>query len=255
MTGWVADAYYDVNFWLCMAGMTTWFSLRTEGYPHVPRSGPALLIANHQSFLDPVLVGLAARRRVTFLARKTLFKHWTFRLIAGGLNPVPVNQEGFAREGLKTILDQLERGRAVGIFPEGERTSDGQMHEFRPGIHLLIKRIEMPIVPVGIAGTFEAWPRWRPFPIPAPLFLPAGKGTMAVAIGRPISSACLREKPREQVLAELFAAVEVVYRRAEQIRRRPPGESHAKPGGRQFGVASKVPSSPQPQQPPEQNRE
>ena len=255
MTGWVADAYYDVNFWLCMAGMTTWFSLRTEGYQHVPRSGPALLIANHQSFLDPVLVGLAARRRLTFLARKTLFKHWMFRLIAGGLNPVPVNQEGFAREGLKTILEQLERGRAVGIFPEGERTFDGEMHEFRPGIHLLIKRIDMPIIPVGIAGAFEAWPRWRPFPIPAPLFLPAWRGTMAVAIGRPISSACLREKPREESQAELSAAVQAVYHRATHIRRRSPGESYIKPGRRQFGVPSKVASSPQPQNPTDQDGE
>ena len=64
-------------------------------------------------------------------------------------------------------------------------TSDGQVQPLRPGIHLLIKKMAMPIVPIGIAGAYDAWPRWRAYPIPAPLFLPAGKGTIAVSVGPP----------------------------------------------------------------------
>jgi 1-acyl-sn-glycerol-3-phosphate acyltransferase len=253
MTGWRAAAYYDVNFWLCMAGMTTWFSLRTQGHEHVPPDGPVLLISNHQSFLDPVLVGLAARRRLTFLARRTLFDHWFFRLIAGGLNPVPVNQEGFAREGLKTVMEQLEKGRAVGIFPEGERTADGKMHPFRPGMLLLIKRIDMPIVPVGIAGAYEAWPRSRSYPIPAPLFLPARKGAIGVSIGRPINSRCFDDKPREQILGELLEATRSVQQRAERLRRKVSSSLNAQPGGSQIGVPSQVTSAPEPKEPAHKN--
>jgi len=135
-------------------------------------------------------------------------------------NGVPLDLEGFAREGLKTMLDELNAGHAVVVFPEGQRTVNGAMKPFRPGIHLLVKRVDMPIVPVGIAGAFEAWPRQRRLPVPAPLFWPAGKGTIAVSIGPPIQSVKLREKSREEALGELFVAVQACQRRAERLRRK-----------------------------------
>src|SRR5207245_4126121 len=96
------------------------------------------------------------------------------------------------------------------------------MHSFRPGIHLLIKRVAMPIVPVGIAGAYEAWPRWRPYPVPAAAFLPVRPGALAVSIGPTIDSRDLGDQPREAVLARLFQAVEKCQERAERLRRRPP---------------------------------
>ncbi len=203
-----------------MAGMTLSFSLRTQGQKHVPRKGPALLIANHQSFLDSVAVGLAARRHLCYLARHTLFRHRAFRWLIRSLGAVPINQEGFAREGLKTTLEQLTAGRAVLIFPEGGRTPDGNVQPLRPGIHLLIKRGDMPIVPVGIAGAYDAWPRWRAYPMPAPLFVPAVKGTIAVSIAKPIHSRQLADQPRERVLAELFTEIQKAKERAERLRRK-----------------------------------
>src|SRR5437870_13245478 len=115
-------AWYEGLSWLSLAGMTFGFSLRTEGFKNVPASGPALLISNHQCFLDPVLVGLAARRHLHFLARKTLFRHWGLAGLMRSLNGVPLDQQGFAREGLKTMIEQLQAGHAVLVFPEGERT-------------------------------------------------------------------------------------------------------------------------------------
>jgi 1-acyl-sn-glycerol-3-phosphate acyltransferase len=135
------------------------------------------------------------------------------------LHAVPVNQEGFAREGLKTILEQLKAGRAVGIFPEGERTPNGRMNPLRPGIHLLIKRMDMSIVPIGIAGAYDAWPRWRAYPIPAPLFLPAGKGTIAVSVGPPMDSRRFADQPREKVLADLFVELQKQKEKAQRLRR------------------------------------
>jgi 1-acyl-sn-glycerol-3-phosphate acyltransferase len=200
--------------------MTLGFSLRTEGMQHIPPAGPALLIANHQSYLDPILVGLAARRHLCYLARRSLFDHPVFALLIRSLNAVPIEQEGFAREGLRVILGQLKAGKAVLVFPEGERTHDGAMQPLRPGVHLLIKKGGAPIVPVGIAGAFQAWPRARPFPIPAPLFLPAEPRTIAVSIGRPIQSSRFVGVPREQVLAELFETLRRVQARAERLRRK-----------------------------------
>jgi 1-acyl-sn-glycerol-3-phosphate acyltransferase len=217
---WLAPLWYDTCYWLSATVMTFGFSLRTEGHGNVPHHGPALLLANHQSFMDPILVGLAVRRHPVFLARQSLFRHRPLAWLMRSLHAVPVNQEGFAREGLKAILDQLRAGRVVGIFPEGNRTGDGRVKPLRPGIHLLIKRMAMPIVPIGIAGAFEAWPRWRPCPVPAPLFLPARKGTIAVSVGRPIDSRHFAHQPRETVLADLFVELQKQKEKAQRLRRK-----------------------------------
>jgi 1-acyl-sn-glycerol-3-phosphate acyltransferase len=220
MSDWIADVYYRVNFWITMLGMTAGFSLRTEGQRHVPRSGPALLIANHQSFMDPIIIGLAARRPLRFLARRTLFDNAVMKALIRSFRGVPINQEGFAREGLRAILEQLQAGQAVVVFPEGERTPHGRMQPLRPGIHLLIKRMDMPIVPVGIAGAYDAWPIWRPLPVPAPLFFPAAKGTIAASIGPPIPSRKFTDWPREKILEELFGMLQRQSECAERLRRK-----------------------------------
>src|SRR5436305_6891380 len=125
MHDWLPYLVYETTSWASMAVMTLGFSLRTEGRRRVPRTGPALLVANHQSFLDPVLVGLCSRRHLCFLARKTLFRKPAFARLIGTLGAVPIDHEGVGKEGIRTILEQLGRGRAVVVFPEGTRTRDG----------------------------------------------------------------------------------------------------------------------------------
>jgi 1-acyl-sn-glycerol-3-phosphate acyltransferase len=220
MRDWLSYLLYEVVYWSSMALMTLGFSLRSEGRQRVPRSGPALLIANHQSYLDPVLLGLCSRRHLCFLARKTLFKNPVFAWLIRTLGAVPIDQEGVGKEGIRTILDQLRAGKAVVIFPEGTRTPDGVMHPLRPGIHLLIKRTEAPIVPVGLAGAYDTWPSWQKFPRPAPLFLPASRATLAVSVGRILDAHHFAELSREQALAELFSELQKMARRAERLRRR-----------------------------------
>ena len=213
--------WYDTCYWLSGTVMTFGFSLRTEGHRNVPEHGPALLVANHQSYMDPILVGLAVRRHPVFLARQSLFRYGPLAWLMHSLHAVAVNHRGFAREGLKAILDQLRAGRVVGIFPEGRRTGDGRVSPLRPGIHLLIKRMEMAIVPIGIAGAYDAWSRWRAYPVPAPLFLPARQGTIAVSVGRPIDSRRFAHRPRETVLADLFVELQKQKEKAQRLRRKP----------------------------------
>ncbi len=212
--------WYEGNYWVSLAVMKLAFSLRTEGQQNVPCSGPALLIANHQSFLDSVPVGLAARRHLVYLARQSLYRYRLLAWIMRSLNTIPINQDGFAREGLQAILEQLQAGQAVLIFPEGQRTHDGKLQELRPGIHLLIKRVAMPIIPVGIAGAYEAWPRWRKLPRPAPLIWPARQGAIAVSIGEPIPSTRFADMPRAKVMEALFLELQQVKDRAESLRRK-----------------------------------
>jgi 1-acyl-sn-glycerol-3-phosphate acyltransferase len=209
---------YETTYYAAAAGMTLGWSLRTEGRQHIPATGPALLIANHQSFFDPLLVGLGTRRHLCFLARKTLFERPAFSWLIRMLNAVPIDQEGVGKEGIKTILGQLQKGQSVVVFPEGSRTSDGRLQPLRPGIHLILKRTQSPIVPVGIAGAFDALPHWRSVPRLAPLFWPGCRATIAVSIGKPIPSQPIAAMPREQALVELFGVLETVWRRAEKLR-------------------------------------
>jgi 1-acyl-sn-glycerol-3-phosphate acyltransferase len=213
------DAWYESALAFWMAVMTLGFSLRLVGRNNMPLTGPALVIANHQSYFDPIVCGLASRRQLVPLARKTLFRNRYFAALIRSLNAVPIDQEGVGKEGIRTIAEQLQRGRAVLVFPEGSRTPDGAMHEFRPGIHLLLRRAPAPIVPVGIAGAYDAWSMWRPLPVPAPLCLPAGRGTIAVAVGKPIDPRRYIELPREKAMQELFGKVQAIIEQAERVRR------------------------------------
>jgi 1-acyl-sn-glycerol-3-phosphate acyltransferase len=213
--------WYEWWYGVLMAYFTLGHSLRFFGRRNVPRAGPALLIANHESFIDPLVVGLAAPRHLAFLARANLWGGVFGRLLSS-VNTYPVDQEGFAREGLKAMIDLLGAGRAVLVFPEGERSMDGVMKGFRPGIHLIVKKTHAPVVPCGIAGAHEALPRRRhpPIPSPSPLFLPPGRSTIAVSIGRPLDGARYAKMPRQEALADLFEHVRREQERAEQLRRR-----------------------------------
>jgi len=220
MSGWLSTTWYEVCRCHIMAGLTLGFSLRFEGGRNIPAEGPALLIANHESFLDPIAVGLTTTRQLCYLARKTLFTSPLFGGFLRSVGCVPVDQEGVAKDGLKAVLDLLSQGRAVLVFPEGERTITGQMNPLKPGIQLLIKRTKAPIVPVGIAGAFDAFPRSRKFPRFSPLFMPAGRGTMAVSVGAPLDARHYLELPRDKLLVELQQAIQARKDRAERLRRK-----------------------------------
>ncbi len=217
---WASHLWYESWYWTMMAVYTYGVSLRTEGHDNVPKRGPALLLANHTSFLDPVAIGIAARRHLTYLARKTLFKGLLGSFLTS-VNCVPVDQEGIATEGLKTTIHQLLAGKAVLVFPEGERTTTGKMLPLKPGVHLIIKRAQVPIIPVGIAGAFDAYPRTEKYPKFSPIFLPATNASVAVSIGKPLDPQRYAKMPREDALKELFDEIHAMGLKAERLRRKP----------------------------------
>jgi len=220
MPRWLADRWWDLGKVVCFYTMTGLFSLRTTGSQNVPRSGPLLILSNHQTFLDPVLVGLAIPRYVRWVARQTLHKNrWLSRLI-DSLRAIPIDHRGFSREGLQATLNALDEGACVGMFPEGERTHTGELEPFKPGVSLLIKRTNAPILPAGIAGGYAAFSRHRKFPSFAPLFLPATDATIAVSVGKPIDPAKYEKMSREEMLEDLRQAVRTEMARGERLRRK-----------------------------------
>lgn len=140
----------------------------------VPPVGPVILASNHLSFADPPLIGAPIKRPVTFLARETLFDLPLFNSLIRTLNAVPVDRDGGGPGGLRTVLDRLEAGAAVLLFPEGTRSPDGRLQPIRSGVGLITIRSSAPVVPIRLFGLFEVWGRHRTFPKLGPVVIKYG---------------------------------------------------------------------------------
>ncbi|HEX4132813.1 MAG TPA: lysophospholipid acyltransferase family protein [Pirellulales bacterium] len=140
------------------------FQLRCNGRERVPAHGPVLVVSNHQSHFDPVLIASVCNRRLNFLARQTLFRFAPFGWLIKSLDAIPLDRDGLGMAGLKETLRRLKRGEMVLVFPEGTRTRDGNVGPLKPGFCALVHRTEAAVVPVAIDGAFDAWPRWHRWP-------------------------------------------------------------------------------------------
>jgi 1-acyl-sn-glycerol-3-phosphate acyltransferase len=136
---------------------TVWLRYRARGVERIPTVGGGLFLTNHQSFLDPLLVGLPLRRPVSFLARDTLFKVPVIGWILRHTYVMPLSRETGGAAGIRETLRRIDLGFLVGIFPEGTRSLDGSLGKFKPGFAALVRRMELPIYPVGIAGAHRAF--------------------------------------------------------------------------------------------------
>ena len=132
-----------------------------------PESGGVLVVSNHQSHLDPILVGLACNRRLNYVARDTLFGFAPFRWLINSLDAIPIDREGMGLSGIKESLRRLKAGEMLLIFPEGTRTPDGNVGQLKPGFLALARRSKVPILPLAIEGGYESWPRRNLLPGPA----------------------------------------------------------------------------------------
>lgn len=200
---------YRVPWILCRVFFRVYCRWRVEGAGHVPLSGPAILAANHTSFLDPPLVGAALPRAISYLARENLFRFPVFGSILRAWDVVPVDREGGSPAGLKAIMARLEDHRAVVLFPEGTRSKDGRLQPARSGIGLLVIKSSAPVVPARIQGTFDAYSRGMVFPRPRPV---------SIRFGAPLNLDTLRHEaatcPKPQlkqvyrkVAAEIMSAI------------------------------------------------
>ncbi len=152
--------------------------VRHINVPGSEQLGGAMLACNHQSYLDPVLVGMALERPINYLARSQLFELPVFSLLIRALGAHPVRQGAVDRGALRAVIGLLRRGEPVLLFPEGTRTFDGELKSFQPGIASLAGRCNARVIPVCIEGAFRSWPRDRLLPGPA---------RVAVMYGEPLA--------------------------------------------------------------------
>jgi 1-acyl-sn-glycerol-3-phosphate acyltransferase len=172
------------------------YRFQVTGAENVPAEGGVILAANHASFLDPLALGTACPRPVTFVARGSLNRSGLYRLLTKRLPLLHVDPRSGDRETMRRMQEELRRGAVCGMFPEGTRTRDGRLGEVRRGFALLAGAADVPVVPVWISGTFEAWPAARKLPRPF--------GRVRVAFGRPFRVSGAAGKNAVALLADAW---------------------------------------------------
>ncbi len=159
-----------IAWFLCKA----LFRLKTTGLRNIPKEGGAIIAANHSSYIDPVALAVAIPRRISWIVRKDVYDVWWLEGLFAST--------GMIREGgsVDKAIKLLEQGGLVGIFPEGTRSPDGKPRAGRKGASVMALKTGVPVIPCGITGAFEAYPRGAVFPKPFPV---------KVSIGKPVAGA------------------------------------------------------------------
>lgn len=175
-----------------------WAPLKVEGLEHIDPDQPGLIVSNHQSFLDPLMLAVRMARPISYLARDGLFKIPFIGWVLRNTYVMPISRKAARAASIRAALERLEEGFLVGIFPEGTRQV-GDVADFRPGVTAVLKRSSVPVYPVGIAGADRIWPKGSWFIRP---------GRIRVVFGPPI--------PREKI--ELLSKAESKAELAEYVR-------------------------------------
>jgi 1-acyl-sn-glycerol-3-phosphate acyltransferase len=144
-------------------GANLFWKFRCYGLENIPRTGGVLLAANHQSYLDPVLVAMVLPREMHFMARRTLFRNPAFRAIIAGYNAFAIERDSADVKGVNSAIARLEAGNILLVFPEGTRTGDGSIGPMK-SVGVIAERAAVPIVPVLIQGAYDVWPKGRVMP-------------------------------------------------------------------------------------------
>jgi 1-acyl-sn-glycerol-3-phosphate acyltransferase len=139
---------------------------RIRGKRNVPKEGGAVIISNHQSFLDLVFIGQAVSREITYMARDTLWSSLLYRSLTWPFRLLKVRRGEADVGAIREAIERLRSGEMILLFPEGTRTRTGRIGAFTMGFYTMAHRAEVPIVPIRIRGSYEVWPRWQKLPTP-----------------------------------------------------------------------------------------
>ncbi|MFA5351395.1 MAG: AMP-binding protein, partial [Candidatus Omnitrophota bacterium] len=165
------------------------WQLKVVGVENIPRMKRCILCVNHSSYLDAFIVDASMpaslRKDIFFVGFRAYFEQPLIRNIVKYIRVIPIDPGMHFVEAMQASSYVLKNEKMVCIFPEGQRTIDGNVKEFKKGVGILAKELNTPLVPVLITGSYESWPRTKPLPRPYPI---------KIIFGRPFNFDELKQK-------------------------------------------------------------
>src|ERR1700676_4997276 len=141
---------------VCWLLVHTLYRLHKRGARHIPESGPALIVCNHVSFVDALVISAACRRPIRFIMDEAIFRAPIIRGLASGMKAIPIasarDDETILERAFELTAAALRDGELVCIFPEGRLTRDGEIAAFRAGLTRIVTETPVPVIPMAIAG-------------------------------------------------------------------------------------------------------
>ena len=190
---------YAVGRVLMVAAVRAYGRFRVAGAGNLPTTGSSIVVANHPSDVDPILLAVALPRTIYFLADAVQFRRGFVGPVIARLGAIPVYQGAPARAALERALSLLDEGKTVGIFAEGDLHRRATPAAFHSGVAFLAARSGAPVVPVAISGAERIsaegrlhWPRVR-LTVGRPITVDGGQRGRA-------AYACIAEELREAVV-------------------------------------------------------
>jgi 1-acyl-sn-glycerol-3-phosphate acyltransferase len=203
---WQKRLFYRFIYFLAKLFFMIVYGTRFYGQNNLPESGAVVLISNHQSHFDPPLLAVGLRRRLNFLARKTLFRFKPFAWTIDMLDAIPLDLNGIGFAGIKESIKRLKNGEIILVFPEGARTWDGKIAPFLQGSLMLAQRTKSAILPAAISGCYEAFPRTEKYP--------AFGGRFRVVYGKLISYEEIKDLSEDELRHLCEAKIAELYQEA-----------------------------------------
>jgi 1-acyl-sn-glycerol-3-phosphate acyltransferase len=148
---------------------TVLFDLKVDGLENIPAIGGALIACNHQSYLDPILMNVRLRRPLSYIAKAELFESPFMNWLLRSVGAFPVHQGAGDVGAVRQSIRRLREGWLLNIYPEGARTTNGDIGPIQKGIAVIDRRAHVPVIPAVIVGAYQAWPIHRRFPRASPV--------------------------------------------------------------------------------------
>ena len=180
-------------------------TIRVYGADNVPDSGPVLLVSNHESNLDPLVLGWATPRPLNVPGKIELFRVPILRWLITQLGCYPVDREGHDSVSLRKSLTVLRRNRVLAVFPEGTRSRTGTVGDFSPTLTRLALREQCPVIPVAIRGTARV--------LPAGALAPKLAQTITVTFGAPLDPSSFGDIRGEDRLLAVTKSIQTAVAR------------------------------------------